>query len=610
MKKLTYTLPLYSFIVATAVFLTPSVQAVTTTPTSPGKVRFFNNANWEFDPYLDNPSIAQQDWMKSHYYRMLVHAPYFDEKIAWYSGGLAYLDSYGIYLDDPIVRTHPEWIMKDAQGNKLYIPWACQNGACSQFAGDFSNTGFRQYMVQKMTAIMAKGYRGLWLDDVNFTWRISDGYENFVTPIDRNTGRAMTLDAWRLYFAQYLEQIRAALPNAEIAHNIIWFADAVDAQNPYINRAIDAADYINLERGGNDDGLVGGGDTWGYETFLKFVDYVHGRGADVIIMDNSLSAATNKQKLEYGLATWLLVSQGNDLLGNFATNRLDWTTPNAWWSGYDLNLGNARNTRYQWNNVLRRDFECGIALLNQPDMPTRTVTVGSGYKNLAGQAVTSVTLAAKQAAILQTSCTTPTPPVPTPAPVPSAAAVTKTFQQGVNGYTGAKDAFIYKPTPTVTTGTSVNLYLDGRSKSGALLAWDLASIPLNAVIEKVSITFNVSNSSSSSYEIYEMKRAWQENQATWRNYASAKTWATAGALGTADKGPSILGAVTAGALGSYSLNLNAIGIALVQSWVKTPSANKGLLVMDYAAPDNLMLSSKEDTLASNRPKLSVTYTVR
>ncbi|MEQ1529775.1 MAG: DNRLRE domain-containing protein [Methylococcales bacterium] len=601
MKKLTFVVPLLFAVVFLALFFNQNARALTTNPVSAGQVRFFNNANWEFDPHIDGAGVAQQDWMKSHYYRMLVHAPYFDQHNAWYPGGLAYLDSYGIYVDDPLVQSHPEWIMRDAQGNKLYIPWACQNGACSQFAGDFSHPGFRQYMIQKMTAIMSKGYRGLWLDDVNFTWRVSDGYENFVTPVDRITGKPMLLDNWRLYFVQYLEQVRAALPNAEITHNTIWFADAVDAQNPYINREIDAADYINLERGGNDAGLVGGGDTWGYETFLKFVDYVHGRGADVIIMD----IGTNKAELEYGLATWLLISQGNDLLSNNAYNKLANSAPNTWWTGYDLKLGNAVNTRYAWNNLLRRDFACGMVLLNQPDMPTRTVSVGNGYKNLSGQVVTSVTLVAKQAVVLTSTCQTSNPV--TPPPVVIKPSIIKTFQQGVNGYNGARDTSINSASPTSNSGTTTTLMMQGNIKRAALLAWDVSQIPVGSKIEKVELSFNNVNTSVNSYEIYEMKQPWQERQATWRSYATGKVWNVAGAIGALDKGTTILGALNGITSGQLSVSLNSSGIALVQSWVNNAGLNRGFVIMDYLAADNLVVNAKEISSAAQRPKLTVTY---
>jgi hypothetical protein len=364
-----------------------------------GQVRFFNNADGAFDSQVNNPNAAQKAWMVAHYYRMLTYSPSFDKKNAWYKGGLAYIDSYAIYEKDALVKSHPEWIMRDVRGNKLYIPWECNGGRCSQFAGDFSNPAFRRYMIQKMKAIVAKGYRGLWLDDVNLTWRVgNNNNENvFIKPIDKNTRLPMTLTNWRRYFAQYMTEIRAALPRAEISHNAVWYADVSKTENPYITQQIKAANYVNLERGANDAGIVGGSGLWGYETFLKYIDYVHKRGAGVILMD----AGYTPTQREYGLATWLLISQGNDL---FNSGQLAWTTPAHWWKGYGLNLGAALNDRYKWHNVFRRDFACGSVFLNQPGTNKISLAVGKGYKNLDGKLVSSLVLQARTANILPTGC--------------------------------------------------------------------------------------------------------------------------------------------------------------------------------------------------------------
>ncbi|WP_394754727.1 putative glycoside hydrolase [Crenothrix sp.] len=365
-----------------------------------GQVRFFNNADTAFNGYVNNPNAVQKKWLRDHYSRMLTYPPSFDKKNAWYKGGLAYVDSYAIYANDSLAKAHPEWIMKDARGNKLYIPWSCGNGRCSQFAGDFSNPAFRRYMIKKMQATVKSGYKGLWLDDVNLTWRVgnSNDVNVHITPIDSNTGKAMTLNDWRHYFSRYLREVRAALPKTiEISHNAIWYADSMKAKNPYITQQIKAANYINLERGASDGGLVGGTGQWGYETFLKYIDYVHKNGAGVILMDEGYTPAQR----EYGLATWFLISQGNDFINSDQRN---WITPDNWWKGYSLNLGKALNDRYTWNNLIRRDFACGSVFLNQPDTATRSVSVGNGYKNIDAQSVSWINLQAKTAAILKTAC--------------------------------------------------------------------------------------------------------------------------------------------------------------------------------------------------------------
>ncbi|MEQ1529520.1 MAG: putative glycoside hydrolase [Methylococcales bacterium] len=373
------------------------VFSLTKSQSPAGQVKFFNQADSDFDQFTAHPDSAQQNWMREHYARMLVYAPYFDSRLSWFANGLVYVDSYAIYEHSALAGEHPEWILRDAQGQKLYIPWNCQHGRCDQFAGDFSNHEFKQYMINNMRVLLSKGYRGLWLDDVNMTWRVSDGNGTQVLPADKNTGKAMTLNNWQRYFAEYMEAVREAFPGAEIAHNAIWHADTMTEENPYITRQIKAADYINLERGGSDAGLVNGGGQWGFQTFLSYIDYVHKQGADVILMDYG-STDTDR---EYGLATWFLISSGKDLM---SSNQLAWTAPTSWWPGYHVNLGQAVGERYEWQGLLRRDFECGFVLLNQPNKPTNSVSLGGGYKNLQGDAIKQIDLHEKLAAVLLKTC--------------------------------------------------------------------------------------------------------------------------------------------------------------------------------------------------------------
>ncbi|MEQ1530084.1 MAG: putative glycoside hydrolase [Methylococcales bacterium] len=367
-------------------------------PLSPaGQVKFFNMANTEFDRFTAHPNVARQDWMRRHYARMLVYAPYFDTRLDWYADGLVYVDSYAIYEHSVLAKEHPEWIMRDGKGRKLYIPWNCQRGRCDQFAGDFSNPAFKDYMIDKMRDILAKGYKGLWLDDVNLTWRVSNGKGQFVTPIDQNTGNAMTLADWQRYFADYMEAIRQAFPNIEIAHNAIWHADTTAIENPAITRQIKAADYINLERGGSDLGLISGDGPFGFQTFLRYIDYVHNLGSNVILMDYGITT----QQRHYGLATWFLVSQGHDLM---SSNKLVWSAPTSWWPGYSLHLGEAIGPRYQWHGLLRRDFSCGMVLLNQSKTPVRNIQLDEAFILSDGKSVSKVKLGKKSALILQKTC--------------------------------------------------------------------------------------------------------------------------------------------------------------------------------------------------------------
>lgn len=360
-----------------------------------GQVRFYNIADSDFDVYSKAPSDAIKSWMRERYTRMQTYSPYFDKRLAWYPNAWVYKDSYAIKPHWSEFRDHPEWVLRGVNGELLYIPWGCDEGTCPQYAGDFGNPAFRRHWIAEARELIAKGYRGLWIDDVNLTWRVSDGHGRHARPIDPRTGELMTLQDWRRYFAEFMDEIRAALPDIEIAHNAIWYAGPVD--DPFIRRQIEAADYYNLERGATDKGLRPGRGRWGLETFLEFIDHLHARGKSVVLMN---SGNTVRQR-EYGLAAWLLISSGNDLI---SSNQLRWTSPDSWWLGYQLNLGQARSDRYEWRGLLRRDFACGFVLLNQPRRPRIYIRFATKLTRIGGQAVTSVTLRDASAAILITGC--------------------------------------------------------------------------------------------------------------------------------------------------------------------------------------------------------------
>jgi hypothetical protein len=360
-----------------------------------GKVRFYNVADSDFDIYSKRPDEISKELMRTNFFRMQTYSPYFDSRLAWYPNAWAYKDSYAIKPQWSEFREHPEWVLRDVDGQLLFIPWGCENGSCPQYAADIGNPAFRAHWVESARALIEKGYKGLWIDDVNLTWRVSNGAGEHVKPVDPRTGKLMTLDDWRRYFADFMEEIRQALPDAEIAHNSIWYAGPLD--DIFIQRQIDAADYINLERGATDPGLSGGAGRYGLETFFAFIDFVQARGRSVIMMDYG----TTFSERDYGLAAWFLISNGRDMM---SSGRLQWTGPDTFWPGYQLDLGQASGPRYEWKRLLRRDFACGVVLLNQPGVRRAHVTLPRGLTTLSGTAASHVTLRPSQAAIFNRPC--------------------------------------------------------------------------------------------------------------------------------------------------------------------------------------------------------------
>jgi hypothetical protein len=343
-----------------------------------GVVHFAKSADSTFDRFTFAPDTARKQWMNSKYWRMRAYSPYFDSRTQWFSRAWSYKDAMAIY---PGENLDPSFYLRDAQGRKLYVWYACGGGACSQFAGDIGSPTFRAHWIADAKRGYQNGYQGLFVDDVNMELRISDGNGNLQWPIDPRTGTPMNEASWRRYMAEFMEQIRRELPGAEIVHNSLWFNGDED---PYIRRAHDAADLIEVERGINDSGLRGGEGGVSLRTLFKLVDSLQARGKGVIF-DASEPTAAGRM---YGLAGYFLISNGRDALGNNPNG-----TPEDWWSGYDTDLGEALGPRFDLpNGVIRRDFTAGTVLLNTPDEPTRTVEIGAGYKDLNGVERTSVTL--------------------------------------------------------------------------------------------------------------------------------------------------------------------------------------------------------------------------
>ncbi len=360
-----------------------------------GEVRFMEATSSATDSYTNSPSTTQQQWMRDHWSRAIVYSTYWDSRTSWYPNGWGYLNAYAIYRTSSLATQHPDWILKDAAGSKLFIPWGCSGGVCPQYAADIGNPAWQQYFISQAQRLAAVGYKGIFVDDVDMDRNVGNGSGSQVAPIDPRTGAEMSDAAWKSYFASFLEAVRAAVPGLEIVHNSVWFAGggAHDASNPSIVRQVKAASLINIERGFNDGGLTGGTGSWSVYALMRYIDNVHAYGAHVILQ----SYAGDKTAAEYNLAGYFLVSDGEDLVSTSVGS-----LPDQWWSGYDTNLGDAKGARYSWNGVWRRDFTGGFVLLNEPGAPTKTLSLGTAAKTTSGATVTSVTLGPGQGAVLRT----------------------------------------------------------------------------------------------------------------------------------------------------------------------------------------------------------------
>ena len=363
----------------------------------PGHVNYVENAQASFDGYTYAPSWGLQQWLQNHFWGMIVYPPYFDTRTSWFWNAYAYFDLYGIQPWSWARYAHPEWILHDQWGNWLYIPFNCGGGTCAQYAGDISNPAFRAYWIANAASSINSGnYPALFVDDVNMAYRVSDGWGNWDQPIDSNTGQPMTYDAWRYYVAIFLEQIHGAFPNTKLVENAIWYAgpDGARDSDSSIQRQIATATTFNIERGiANDPGITGGTGPWSLSTLFGFIDRLHEAGKSVNFEEYWLDPGG----MQYGLAGYFLVSNGYDTIGDSST------TPDNWWSGYDVELGAPLGPRVYSNGVFERDFASGKVLLGEPGLAPRAVNLGGYFQTLDGNWVNWVTISGWQGIVLRTT---------------------------------------------------------------------------------------------------------------------------------------------------------------------------------------------------------------
>jgi len=342
-------------------------------------VRLVQHNHPAFDGVIDAPTTSAKAWMRSRYHRMVAFSPYFDARLAWYGRAWAYQDLYAIYPGSTVAREHPDWILRDRAGRRLFVDYGCAHGRCPQWAADITRPAYRAWWIAQARSLLTRGYGGIWVDDVNVDRAVVDGHGRAVTPVTRRG--ELSEPAWAREVAAFAAQIRAALPAAEIVHNSVWSARRANGQpagsDPDVLAQFSAADWVNVERGCTDPGLTGGTGEWSLRALLDYVDRVHQAGVPVIWQPY---ARTARQR-EYNLACLLLTRRGRDLLADQDAR------PSRWWAGFDTDPGTPGGGRYDWQALIRRDFTRAIVLLNPPGEPPRTVELDGRYVRVDGTAV-------------------------------------------------------------------------------------------------------------------------------------------------------------------------------------------------------------------------------
>ena len=187
---------------------------------------------------------------------------------------------------------------------------------------------------------------------------------------------------------------------------------------------------------------------------------------------------------------------------------------------------------------------------------------------------------------------------------------TRSFQDGAD-YSGTRDTSISMREPAANFGTREGLLVHraNDTQHTALLRWDLSSLPPGSRVLSAEITLFVTGGiATPGYRAYEVRRPWQELEATWRVFAAGQAWQTPGAQADLDRGSRVVAALTPSTTGLYTFPLNEAGLALVQAWIHAPAENRGIAIGGGSALQNAWeFDSRDSAVPGRRPKIAVTY---
>ena len=226
------------------------------------------------------------------------------------------------------------------------------------------------------------GYAGPYMDDIN--WSV--GY--------RDGSQSKTLEPEKHEEANLIEAVRSALPKATIEINSqyhdIW--PLMKAKDADVERALTKVNLISKEFGvGPSAGISTAAD---YKEFVdEYVPALHAKDIHVTLEGDYNN--NNVPTMEYNLATYFLLNDGHDYVS--AVNQ----TPVNWWEGLTVNLGSASSGNERSSaGVWKRSFSGGVVYTVEPEASTQTIPLGKKMKSAEWGEVESVTLKARQGAVL------------------------------------------------------------------------------------------------------------------------------------------------------------------------------------------------------------------
>ncbi len=185
------------------------------------------------------------------------------------------------------------------------------------------------------------------------------------------------------------------------------------------------------------------------------------------------------------------------------------------------------------------------------------------------------------------------------------------LQEGLSGYTGTTDTYMFAWNPTRTAGDESTLMMTTNNVRSALVRLDLSTLPAGAFNVRASLQLYVTQVPANPVQLHAFRvlRLWDEGAASWRNATAATNWSVSGCDGVGtdrESQPSYTASLPPRSRWvSFDLT------DLVRAWLANPTTNHGVLikaVLQSGAPYQTgEFVSSESQDQGRRPRLVVGY---
>ncbi|MCR3753949.1 putative glycoside hydrolase family 15 protein [Lentzea californiensis] len=296
--------------------------------------------------------------------------------------GLGYCD---------VRKNHPEWFLEDSRGNELSY-----SGYEGHWQMDIGNPEYRKAWVNNVVATSkSTGFDGVFVDNALYT---CDAYHPGVCPA-KYPDNASFQAAYKGMLAEMRCGFAAAgLLSVGNLTNARLQAGGWDAYGAYLDGAFD--------------------EWWlAFSSARLLEDYPEGWRRQVA--EIAVNEANNKmtwvqphfdagdsKAFRYALASLFMTTSGHAAIAEIAKTD-GYGDPTPWHPEYDWHLGHPVGAyRAVASKVFRRDFTCGLALVNAnpTGSPAVKVPLHRAYQDHEGKTVTSVSLPGTTGVLLRANC--------------------------------------------------------------------------------------------------------------------------------------------------------------------------------------------------------------